>query len=173
MYFLHSVRTKTRLVHLKISFWFYFFVWGLVQWLRLSSLFLSYFIFLRILVYGGHCPLIFIFKKNKQINMHWIFCMAFLVVDHFGELHFWHWCTSFSWVNIYYLFSHFFSFYLHHHHFLFYSCWLWWSSRWSFGCDFWFLSLLPFYSFLMILVLGRLYSLLVFLAFPCPNLSSL
>jgi hypothetical protein len=26
---------------------------------------------------------------------------------------------------------------LHHHHFFFYSCWLWWSSRWSFGCDFW------------------------------------
>jgi hypothetical protein len=54
---------------------------------------------------------------------------------------------------------------LHRHHFLFYSCWLWWSSRWSSGCGFWCLSLLPFYSFIMILVLGCLYSLLVFWIF--------
>jgi len=36
--------------------------------------------------------------------------MAFIVVDHFGELHFSLWCTSFSQINIYYLFSHFFLF---------------------------------------------------------------
>ncbi len=121
MYFLHIVRTKTKLIHLKISFQFYFFVWGLGRWFRvfwfyLHSCYLIFF-FLRILVYGGHCPLIFNSKTNKRINMHWIFSMAFLVVDHFGECHF-------SRINIYYLFSHFFSFYLHHHHFLFYSSWL-------------------------------------------------
>ncbi len=128
MYFLHSVRTKTRIVHFKISFWFYFFVWGLGRWFKvfwfyLHSFYIIFF-FLRILVYGGHCPLIFISKTNKRTNMRWIFCMAFLVVDHFGELHFSLWCTSFSRVNIHHLSSHFFSFYLHHHHFFFYSCWL-------------------------------------------------
>ncbi len=128
MYFLHSVRTKTKLVDLKISFRFYFLfgVWvgGLGYFGFIFTLFYLIFFFLCILVYGGHCPLIFFSKTNKRINMHWIFCMAFLVVDHFGELHFSLWCTSFSRVNIYYLFSYFFSFYLHRHHFLFYSCWL-------------------------------------------------
>ncbi len=123
VYFLHSVRTKTRLVHLKISFWFYFFVWGLVRWFRLFWFYLHsfylIFFFLRILVYGGHCLLIFISKTNKRINMHWIVCMAFLVVDHFGELHFSHWCTSFSRINIYYLFSHFFFFLFTSHSFSF------------------------------------------------------
>jgi hypothetical protein len=35
--------------------------------------------------------------KNKQTNKYALdfFCMAFLVVDPFGELHFSHWCTSF------------------------------------------------------------------------------
>jgi hypothetical protein len=61
--------------------------WFKVFWFSIHSFYL-FFSFLLILVCGGHCPLVFISKTNKQINMHWIFCMAILVVDPFGELHF-------------------------------------------------------------------------------------
>jgi hypothetical protein len=83
-------------------------VGGLGYFGFLFTLFILSFSFLCILVCGGYYPFIFISKTNKPINMQWIFCMMFLVVDHFCELHFSHWRTPFSQVNIFFLFFSFF-----------------------------------------------------------------
>ncbi len=118
MYFLSSVRTGTRLVHLKIQFRFYSFVYGLGGWFRVFWFSLHFFnlifSFLFILVCGWHCLLVFVWK-NKQTNKFALnFSHGILSCGLFFTL------VYIFFTNKYILF--FFSFlffYLHRHHFIF------------------------------------------------------